>query len=273
MKKLVLVVFSVILNANIIDGIAIKVDGNIITKFEIEQIQQSQKLTKEKAVESLINEKLKENEIKRLGIKVDDERIESEINNIAIANKITRSELENALSQQNIDLTTYKNQLKEHITNRELMQKILQTNSNIASESDLMEFYENNKKDFTIPATIKVTSYTSTSDVELQRFLQNPMMLNPNIQAKDEEIDIKNLPLQIIGVFLDTPVKKFTPVLNSGSTLIVFFVKEKVGEEILPFESARNMVMQKYSQLRESEILNEYFAKIKANTHIEILLD
>lgn len=272
MKKLFLILFAVVLNANIIDGIAIKVDNNIITKFEIEQLVEQKNIPKDEAIEALINEKLKENEIKRLGIKVNDERIESEINNIAIANKITRSELENALSSQNMDLESYKMQLKEHITNRELMQKIMQTNSNIASESDLMDFYESNKKEWTIPSIIKVTSYTSNSDVELQRFLQNPMMLNPNIQAKDEEIDIKNLPLQIIGVFLETPVKNFTPVLNSGNTLIVFFVKEKVGEEVLPFESAKNMVMQKYSQLRENEILNEYFAKIKANTKIEIIL-
>lgn len=273
MKKLVIIAFGVVLNANIIDGIAIKVDGNIITKFEIEQLQDSKKLTKDEAIEALIYEKLKENEIKRLGIKVDDERIENEINNIAIANKITRSELENAISKQNLDFESYKTQLKEHIVNRELMQKILQTNSSIASESDLLEFYEKNKKEWAIPSIIKVTSYTSTSDIELQRFLQNPMMLNPSIQSKDEEIDIKNLPLQIVSVFLETPVKSFTPVLNSGSTLIVFFVKEKIGEEILPFENAKNMVMQKYSQLRENEILNEYFAKIKANTNIEIILE
>ena len=97
------------------------------------------------------------------------------------------------------------------------------------------------------------------------------MMLNPSIQSKDEEIDIRTLPVQIMGIFLDTPERSFTPVLNSGNTLIVFFIKEKGGKEILPFESAKTMVMQKYSQARENEILNEYFAKIKANTRIEIV--
>lgn len=273
MKKLaIFALFSAILSANIIDGIAIKVDGNIITKYEITQLQKSQNLPKEKATQALIDEKLKENEIKRLGIKVDDERIENEINNIAMANKITRAELESALQKQKINLDTYKAELKEHITNRELMQRILQTNSALASESDLQAFYEKNKNDFKIPTKVKVTSYASNSDVELQRFLQNPLLLNPSIQSKDEEIDVRTLPAQVMGIFLDTPIKNFTPVLNSGSTLIVFFIKEKGGWEVLPFESAKSMVMQKYSQARESEILNEYFTKIKANANIEVIL-
>lgn len=274
MKKLVMcALFSAILNANIIDGIAIKVDGNIITKYEITQLQKSQNLPKDKAIDALINEKLKENEIKRLGIKVDDERIDNEINSIAMANKITRAELESALQKQKINLDTYKAELKEHIINRELMQRILQTNSALASESDLQAFYEKNKNDFKIPTKVKVTSYVSNSDVELQRFLQNPLLLNPSIQSKDEEIDIRTLPAQVMGIFLDTPIKNFTPVLNSGSTLIVFFIKEKDGWEVLPFESAKSMVMQKYSQTRESEILNEYFTKVKANANIEMILE
>lgn len=274
MKKLVMcALFSAILNANIIDGIAIKVDGNIITKYEITQLQKSQNLPKDKAIDALINEKLKENEIKRLGIKVDDERIDNEINSIAMANKITRAELENALQKQKINLDTYRAELREHIINRELMQRILQTNSALASESDLQAFYEKNKNDFKIPTKVKVTSYVSNSDVELQRFLQNPLLLNPSIQSKDEEIDIRTLPAQVMGIFLDTPIKNFTPVLNSGSTLIVFFIKEKDGWEVLPFESAKSMVMQKYSQTRESEILNEYFTKVKANANIEMILE
>lgn len=274
MKKLaIFALFSAILNANIIDGIAIKVDGNIITKYEITQLQKSQNLPKDKAIDALINEKLKENEIKRLGIKVDDERIDNEINSIAMANKITRAELESALQKQKINLDTYRAELREHIINRELMQRILQTNSALASESDLQAFYEKNKNDFKIPTKVKVTSYVSNSDVELQRFLQNPLLLNPSIQSKDEEIDIRTLPAQVMGIFLDTPIKNFTPVLNSGSTLIVFFIKEKDGWEVLPFESAKSMVMQKYSQTRESEILNEYFTKVKANANIEMILE
>lgn len=274
MKKLTIcALFSAILNANIIDGIAIKVDGNIITKYEITQLQKSQNLPKDKAIDALINEKLKENEIKRLGIKVDDERIDNEINSIAMANKITRTELESALQKQKINLDTYKAELREHIINRELMQRILQTNSALASESDLQAFYEKNKNDFKIPTKVKVTSYVSNSNVELQRFLQNPLLLNPSIQSKDEEIDIRTLPAQVMGIFLDTPIKNFTPVLNSGSTLIVFFIKEKDGWEVLPFESAKSMVMQKYSQTRESEILNEYFTKVKANANIEMILE
>ncbi|RDU64093.1 peptidylprolyl isomerase [Helicobacter sp. MIT 14-3879] len=266
-----LLLFIYGLSANIIDGIAIKVNGNIITLYEIKELQEKQKIDKNKAIEILIQEKLKENEIKRLGIKVDDNKVNEEINNIAISNNLTRNDFENAIKSQGVDFEKYKNDLKSHIINRELMQNILQTNTNLTSEDDLRKYYENNKNEFMIPTKIKVTSYTSNSDVALQRFLQNPMMLNPNIQSKDEEIDIRSLPQQIVNIFLETPEKKFTPVLNSGSTLIIFFIKEKSSKEVLPFEDIRTNVMQKYAQVKENEILNEYFNKIKANSKIEII--
>lgn len=266
-----LVLFMGVMNAGIIDGVAIKVDGNIITLYQIKEVEKKDNVDENKAKNILIKERIKENEIKRLGIKVDDSKVEDEINNIVISNGITRDELKDALKAQGVDFETYKKRLREHIINRELMQKILQTSPNITNEDDLKRYYEENKTEFAFPTKIKVTSYTSTNDAALQQFLRNPITLNPNITSKEEEIDLKSLPQQIVNVFLQTPEKKFTPVLNSGNTLIVFFIKEKIDKEILPFDEIRENVLQKYTQARENDILNDYFDKIRANANIEFL--
>ena len=89
--------------ANTIDGIAIKVNGNIITMHEIQTLQEKTKISKEEAIEQIIKDKLRENEIKRLGINIDDAKLDEEINNIASANNITRDELKNTLKSQGID--------------------------------------------------------------------------------------------------------------------------------------------------------------------------
>lgn len=266
-----LVLFIGVMNAEIIDGVAIKVDGNIITLYQIKELEKKDNIDENKAKDILIKERIKENEIKRLGIKVDDAKVEDEINNIAVSNGITRDELEKAIKAQGMDFETYKKDLKERIINRELMQKILQNSPNITNEDDLKRYYDENQTEFAFPTKIKVTSYTSDSDVALQQFLRNPMALNPNIVSKDEEINIKELPQQIVNIFLQTPDKKFTPVLNSGNTLIVFFIKEKTDKEILPFDEIRTIVLQKYTQARENDILNDYFDKIRANANIEFL--
>lgn len=268
----ILIVFLLQISmAKIIDGVAIKVNGNIITMYDIEKLQNENKISKKEAIDTIIQNKLKENEIKRLGIVIDDKRLSDEINNIASSNNITRDELIKALKSQGIDFDKYKNDLKEHLENRDLMQKILQTNTNLTSDEDLKKFYDTNKALFTFPTTIKVTSYTSTNEEALQKFLSNPLVMNPEIQSKDEEIDIKKLPPQIVNVFLNTPDKKFTPVLNSGNTLIVFFIKEKTNKELIPFEDIKVNVMQKYAETKENELLSEYFNKIKANTNIEYI--
>ncbi|RDU56576.1 peptidylprolyl isomerase [Helicobacter sp. MIT 99-5507] len=260
-----------IIMANTIDGIAIKVNGNIITMHEIHKLQESAKIRKKEAVEQILRDKLRENEIKRLGIKIDDAKLNEEISNIASANNITRDELINALKSQGVDFDDYKNELREHLLNRELMQKILQTNINLANDEDLKKYYDSNQELFTFPTLIKVTSYTSINDAALQQFLSNPLIVNPEVQSKDEEIDIKSLPPQIINIFLNTPDKKFTPVLNSGNTLIVFFIKEKTNKELMPFEEIKPNVMQRYAEAKENELLNEYFDKIKASTKIEYI--
>lgn len=260
-----------IIMANTIDGIAIKVNGNIITMHEIHKLQESAKIRKKEAVEQILRDKLRENEIKRLGIKIDDAKLNEEISNIASANNITRDELINALKSQGVDFDNYKNELREHLLNRELMQKILQTNINLANDEDLKKYYDSNQELFTFPTLIKVTSYTSINDAALQKFLSNPLIVNPEVQSKDEEIDIKSLPPQIVNIFLNTPDKKFTPVLNSGNTLIVFFIKEKTNKELMPFEEIKPNVMQRYAEAKENELLNEYFDKIKASTKIEYI--
>lgn len=257
--------------AKTIDGVAIKVNGNIITMYEIEKIQNENKISKKEAIDLIIRNKLKENEIKRLGIIIDDKRLNEEINNIASSNNITRDELIKALKAQGIDFQNYKNDLKEHLANRDLMQKVLQTNTNLTSDEDLKKYYDANPSLFTFPTIIKVTSYTSTSDEALQRFLSNPLIVNSSIQSKDEEINIRNLPPQIVNIFLNTPDKKFTPILNSGNTLIVFFIKEKTNKELIPFDDIKSNVMQKYAEAKESDLLNEYFNKIKASTNIEYI--
>lgn len=257
--------------AKTIDGVAIKVNGNIITMYEIEKIQNENKISKKEAIDLIIRNKLKENEIKRLGIIIDDQRLNEEINNIASSNNITRDELIKALKAQGIDFQNYKNDLKEHLANRDLMQKVLQTNTNLTSDEDLKKYYNANPSLFTFPTIIKVTSYTSTSDEALQRFLSNPLIVNSSIQSKDEEINIRNLPPQIVNIFLNTPDKKFTPILNSGNTLIVFFIKEKTNKELIPFDDIKSNVMQKYAEAKESDLLNEYFNKIKASTNIEYI--
>ena len=257
--------------AKTIDGVAIKVNGNIITMYEIEKIQNENKISKKEAIDLIIRNKLKENEIKRLGIIIDDKRLNEEINNIASSNNITRDELIKALKAQGIDFQNYKNDLKEHLANRDLMQKVLQTNTNLTSDEDLKKYYDANPSLFTFPTIIKVTSYTSTSDEALQRFLSNPLIVNSSIQSKDEEINIRNLPPQIVNIFLNTPDKKFTPILNSGNTLIVFFIKEKTNKELIPFDDIKSNVMQKYPEAKESDLLNEYFNKIKASTNIEYI--
>lgn len=279
MKKLgaFVAVFLGLLSAQIaapaapIDGVAIKVNGRIVTLFEIDEAMKERKLTRLEAIDFLVQDRLREAEIKRLKIDINDKRLDEEIERIAEANKLTKDELLATLRSQNIEPEAYRRELKNYLTNAELIQKILQSNANVADESDVRGFYEANKMDFMFPSRISATSYAAESEEALQKFLANPLVRSPNIDAKDEEIELNNLPPQIAAVFLETPEKRFTPILNAGNALVVFFIKEKLDVALKPFDEVKNIALQKYAKAREGEILNEYFAKLRASAKVEVL--
>ena len=265
----VLIIFNGKIIAKVIDGIALRVDGNIITLYEIQEAQDKFKLNKKDALDLLILNKLKENEIKRLNIKVSDSDVDNEINNIILSNKITKDILKNSLKSRGVEFEDYKKELKEIILDRELIRKILQSNTNIASESELKKFYTQNEDKFSIPLKIKVTTYISNNELDLQKVLINPLIINKNVSKRDEDVDVSELPPQIINVFLNTKIQSFTPVLNSGGAFVLFYVREKIGNKVLPFEDAKSSVLQQYAQAKQEVILNEYFNKIKASAKIE----
>ena len=265
----VLIIFNGKIIGKVIDGIALRVDGNIITLYEIQEMQDKFKLNKKEALDLLILNKLKENEIKRLNIKVSDNDVDNEINNIILSNKITKDILKNSLKSRGVEFEDYKKELKEIILDRELIRKILQSNTNIASESELKKFYTQNEDKFSIPLKIKVTTYISNNELDLQKVLINPLIINKNVSKRDEDVNVEELPMQIVNVFLNTKIKSFTPVLNSGGAFVLFYVREKIGNKVLPFEDAKSSVLQQYAQAKQEVILNEYFNKIKASAKIE----
>ena len=61
--------------SNIVGGIAIKVNNDPITLYEIQSLSAKQHISKDKAQEILIAQRLKDQEIKRLNIAIDDMRL------------------------------------------------------------------------------------------------------------------------------------------------------------------------------------------------------
>ena len=258
-------------NKNIVGGIAIKVNGDPITIYEIKQIQSNHHLTKEQASEFLIAQRLKSQEIERLNIKVDDMRIDQEIEAIASQNQMTHQQFLNALYQEGIDFDTYKKQLKEQIETRELMRNVL-LSSDVSNEDKMREYYNTHKDEFIAPTDVQTTRYVSKDPKLLERTIQNPSISLNGVEKTEENIKTNSLNPQIAQLFSSLKEGEFSPILDAGGgNYVSFYVQKKHGTEVMSFDQAKNYIAQKLAQTNQEQILNEYFEKIKLKAKIEYL--
>lgn len=257
---------------NIIGGIAITVNGDPITLYEIAQTQKKLKVDKQKAIDVLIADRIKTQEIKRLNINVDDARVEAEIKNIAKRNGMDYDTFIATLMKQGVNYGKYKDELKEQIQTQELLRSVLLSNVNTAGETQMRDYYNKHQEEFSIPKEVETIRYVSKDPEALKKAIQNPMMKITGVDSGEEKISLESLNPQIAQVFIQTKNKDFTPILNAGEgSYVSFFIKDKVGTVQVPFAQAKNFIAQKLVEGNQDRILDEYFEKIRVKAKINII--
>lgn len=263
---------GMVVASDVIAGVAVRVNGHAITLHEIEKMQKTMKVDRQQAIDLLINERLKDDEIERFKISIDEFKIDDEIGRIASSNGINKSALIAQLAREGVSYQAYRADLKKQLQTRELMQKILASNVNITDESELFAYYNAHKKDFEVPSSVKVMRYSTSSDALLQKAMKDPKKNIEGVQKQEETINMHILSPQIAQVFVTTPKGDFTPVLNAGNNVLVsFLVLEKLGEKLMSYEEAKPMVNQRVMAQKEQSIIKEHFAKIRASAKIVYL--
>ena len=263
---------SVAVASDVIAGVAVRVNGHAITLNEIKKMQQSMNISKQQAIDLLINERLKDDEIDRFKINIDEFKIDDEIGRIASSNGINKSALITQLAREGMSYQAYRNELRKQLQTRELMQKILASNVNITDESELFAYYDKHKKDFEVPSSVRVMRYSTSNDALLQKAMKDPKKNIDGVQKQEETINMHILSPQIAQVFVTTPKGDFTPVLNAGSNVLVsFLVLEKLGQKLMSYEEAKPMVNQRVMAQKEQSIIKEHFAKMRSSAKIVYL--
>jgi len=155
-------------SAEIVNGIACKVGGEIITinEFEAayEQVQQQASLfggappTKREVMGGLIDRVFLKREAKRKGIVVSGDELNSIVDNIKKQNKINDEQLQRELEKEKLTLEMLKDRYRfEIITSRLINQLIAERGVQIPDE-EIEEFYEdpNNRRLITMPGIVKL---------------------------------------------------------------------------------------------------------------------
>ncbi len=259
------------LEDKVVGGISLLVNGSPITLYQIQEEQEKSKVSKAQARDRLIAERIKNQEIERLKIHVDDDKLDQEMAMMAQQQGMDLDHFKQMLMAEG-HYKLYRDQLKEHLEMQELLRNILLTNVDTSSETKMREYYNKHKEQFSIPTEIETVRYTSTNQEDLERAMSNPNLEVPGVSKANEKIEMKTLNPQISQVFISHEQGSFTPIMNGGGgQFITFYIKEKKGKNEVSFSQAKQFIAQKLVEESKDKILEEHFEKLRVKSRIVMI--
>jgi peptidyl-prolyl cis-trans isomerase SurA len=105
-------------------------------------------------LEQLIDEKLIDQEVKKLGIKVTSKEMDGVVEEIKRRNGFTQEDMEKALAREGLTVDAFKKQVEKGLQRRKLIQSAVKTVSK-PGEKELKEFYQNNKDKYRTPVSFR----------------------------------------------------------------------------------------------------------------------
>ncbi len=256
---------SLVLQAKMIDGIALVVEGEAVTTAEIKAVQTQMGVSKKEAIELLIQDKLQKSVVK--DIHIPQESIDAKIAEIAAQNNITIPKMQKILAQEGTPWVQYRKSIEEGLKKSKFFQQNILTSIPDPSQEELKRFYRNNKTLFTIPSHISLIEYSSASKKRIDNFLKTRKATR--IQSRKINKSTKNMEPSLLTTLLQTQNGNYTRPINTGTKYVVFKVLSKTGESTMPFEAAQEAVAAKWKQQQQQKVLKDYFEKLRTRADIQ----
>jgi parvulin-like peptidyl-prolyl isomerase len=274
MKLIILAIFFLSLEAKMVDAIAVIVNSEPITTYEIEKSSKILNIPPQQALELLIRKKLEKEQIKKLNISVDEFELQSAIENFAKKRGLDIFSLREKIEQSGTDWQEYKKSFKEHLLREKLYKKVAQITQKNFNEDELKEYYNRHKNEFEIAKEVEIVKYISPSKSILEKIRQNPLFApdNPSLLQKGEEvIELSKVSPEFATLLQQTPEGEFTQILPLQNSYLLIYIKSKRGKKTLPFEEVKGYILNKLSNKNSAKSVEEYFDRLKASAKIKIL--
>ncbi len=252
--------------AKIVDQVAIVVNGEPITTYQINLMVKKDNISRQKAIEILINKAIFEAELKKRGIYVDEFDIDNAMAKIAKRNGMNLFEFRNYLLQKG-EFESFRNQLKADLEKR----KLVETLNVRVYENDVKDFYNQHKSEFMLPSVMSVIEYNSQNKQSLENIIQNPLANEPNVKTQKITLDINKTNPAMLAFLAKVQVGHFSPIvpLNGFST---FYIESKGKKEALPFKMVAGKIYNQLMNQKAQEALSNLISKLKAKADIEFLI-
>ena len=266
-----LVISSGISFASMINGIAITVNDEPITIYDIEKTMSVNKVSKNEAVSYLIDKVLYDQLVQENNIIADIFDINDYTEKLANSNGMDLYTFKSVVKQKYPDYTVFENEAKNAVIRQKLVQKIVKGQLAIANDEDMQLYYDKNKNEFLTANSFKVYQYTSKNKASLISAIKNPMIVPDDVQRESAELETKKLPAQMQYLLNETKENSFTPIFTANKQFVALFIQKKQGSTTLDFESVKGKIFNDLMSTREKKYLKDHFEKQKLIADIKIV--
>ena len=228
--------------ANSLNAIALIVNDEPITVFDIDEKVSQTKKNKSDAVSELIDEILFNQEIEKRNISVDIFDVNNHLEKIAAQNGMDLYTFKSIIKQKYKDYDAFEENTKHQVLKQKLAQKIIRGKLTIATDNDLEIYYNNNQNIFKTANKIHVVQYTSKNKQELLRILRSPMKESSAVLKNAIILEHSKLNSQLKFLLNDTKVNTFSPIFVANKQFVSLLVRKKEGESVLPFNEVKQKI-------------------------------
>ncbi len=270
---LIVLLLGVFLHAKTVGGIAVLVQDEPITLFDIETLMHRENLSVEQSVQHLIRQKLEALEVKERNIYVTPQEVLDELRTMAQQNGMNLSQFYMAMNRsRGLSERALKAKVKENLLNKKLYNAIAYAKLAPPSQDEIQEYYTLHKKQFLRPESFEVILYRSRSAERLQQQVSSPMFYSPDIHTQTMTLHYSAIDPSLANMLAQTKVNTFTPVLpDPKGGYMTFFVKEKSQAQVDTPEAYTAEVSAAILADKRAQILNDYFSRLRLNADIKTL--
>lgn len=254
--------------AKMVNAIAIVVEGEPITTAEISAVQTQMHISKEEAKTMLIDNRLQKAAMKDIAVTEDE--VDERVALIAKQNNMSTEKLQGAVKQQGLTWSKFRDQIKTALKKQKFFKTKIANTIMAPSDDELRLFYENHPELFSMPSSISMTEYSSSSPTAIQAFLQNPAQ-SKGVKSRTVTVKGSELTPQLHAMIAQTQVGGFTPPFNNGNTYVTFLVKAKGASALKPFDQVKESVTVEWKKDQQDDAIKDYFEKMKSKASIEII--
>lgn len=266
-----LIIGSSLTYAAMVNGIALTVNDEPITLYDIDKTMSVNKVGKNEAVSYLIDKILYDQVVKENNISADIFDVNDYIEKLASANGMDIYAFKSIVKQKYPDYSIFEEEAKDSVIRQKLVQKIVKGQLTIATQEDMELYYEKNKNNFQTAKSFEVIQYTSKNKAALLETLRNPMTVSADVQRASLTLNSETLQGQMQFLLNETKVNSFTPIFTANKQFVSLFIQKKDGSIALPFESVKAKIFNDIMSTREKKYLKDYFEKEKLTADIKIV--